>query len=96
MSRRARIRSQHVRRTPHVVLNAWQIAINGACKLSDKDVAGHIALKVFAGFVAMLGFSLGALGWVGGVLPLALTVALYALELLVAFLQAYVFTWMIP
>ena len=26
-----------------------------------------------------------------GVLPLALTVALYALELLVAFLQAYVF-----
>lgn len=44
MSRRARIRSQHVRRTPHVVLNAWQIAINGACKLSDKDVAGHIAL----------------------------------------------------
>ncbi len=39
----------------------------------------------------MLGFSLGALGWFGGVLPLALTVALYALELLVAFLQAYVF-----
>jgi len=44
-------------------------------------------LKVFAGFVAMPGFSLGALGWAGGVLPLALTVALTALELLVAFLQ---------
>lgn len=44
MSRRARIRSQHIRRTPHAALNAWQIAINGARKLSDKDVAGHIAL----------------------------------------------------
>src|SRR6266567_1545061 len=54
-------------------------------------VAGHITLKVFAGFVALLGASLGAIGWVGGVLPLALTVAMTALELLVAFLQAYVF-----
>ena len=34
---------------------------------------------------------LGAIGWFGGILPLALTVALTALELLVAFLQAYVF-----
>jgi F-type H+-transporting ATPase subunit a len=42
-------------------------------------------------FVAMLGVSLGAVGWIGGVMPLALTVALTALELLVAFLQAYVF-----
>ncbi len=32
------------------------------------------------------------LGWPGAALPLALTVALTALELLVAFLQAYVFT----
>jgi len=54
-------------------------------------LAGHIALKVFAGFVAMLGVSLGTIGWIGGVMPLALTVALTALELLVAFLQAYVF-----
>ena len=35
--------------------------------------------------------ALGIVGWVGAVLPLALTVALTALELLVAFLQAYVF-----
>jgi F-type H+-transporting ATPase subunit a len=39
----------------------------------------------------MLG-GLGFVGWVGATLPLALTVALTALELLVAFLQAYVFT----
>ena len=66
--------------------------ISHSVRLFANMLGGHIALKVFAGFVAMLGFSLGALGWVGGVLPLALTVALYALEILVAFLQAYVFT----
>ena len=54
-------------------------------------LAGHITLKVFASFVAMLG-AMGVVGWVGAVLPLGLTVALTALELLVAFLQAYVFT----
>ena len=42
-------------------------------------------------FVAMLGTSLGTIGWIGGVVPLAMTVALTALELLVAVLQAYVF-----
>ena len=65
--------------------------ISHSVRLFANMLAGHITLKVFAGFVAMLGISLGALGWVGGVMPLALTVALTALELLVAFLQAYVF-----
>lgn len=65
--------------------------ISHSVRLFANMLAGHIALKVFAGFVAMLGVSLGAIGWVGGIMPLALTVALTALELLVAFLQAYVF-----
>jgi F-type H+-transporting ATPase subunit a len=65
--------------------------VSHSVRLFANMLAGHIALKVFAGFVAMLGASLGALGWAGGMLPLALTVALTALELLVAFLQAYVF-----
>jgi F-type H+-transporting ATPase subunit a len=65
--------------------------ISHSVRLFANMLAGHIALKVFAGFVAMLGFSLGAVGWIGGVLPLGLTIALTALELLVAFLQAYVF-----
>src|SRR5215213_1121449 len=65
--------------------------VSHALRLFANMLAGHIALKVFAGFVAMLGLSLGAIGWVGGIAPLALTVALTALELLVAFLQAYVF-----
>ena len=64
--------------------------VSHSVRLFANMLAGHIALKVFAGFVAMLGVSLGALGWAGGMLPLALTVALTALELLVAFLQAYV------
>jgi F-type H+-transporting ATPase subunit a len=45
---------------------------------------------VFAGFIVMLG-AFGVGGWIAAILPLALTVALTALELLVAFLQAYVF-----
>jgi len=65
--------------------------ISHSVRLFANMLGGHIALKVFAGFVAMLGVSLGAVGWVGGVLPLAFTVALTALEILVAFLQAYVF-----
>ena len=40
--------------------------------------------------VVLLG-SLGAVGWAGAILPLGLTTALVALEVLVAFLQAYVF-----
>ena len=53
-------------------------------------LAGHIALKVFGGFVVML---LGAGAYaVLAPLPLLMAVALTALEVLVAFVQAYVFT----
>jgi F-type H+-transporting ATPase subunit a len=65
--------------------------VSHSVRLFANMLAGHIALKVFAGFVALLGVSLGAIGWIGGIAPLALTVAIYALEILVAFLQAYVF-----
>jgi F-type H+-transporting ATPase subunit a len=60
-------------------------------RLFANMLAGHITLKVLAGFVALLGTSFGAIGWIGGVTPLAMTVALTALDLLVAFLQAHVF-----
>jgi F-type H+-transporting ATPase subunit a len=46
-------------------------------------LAGHTLLKVFAGFVSALGFL--------GILPLVFIVALTGLEILIAFLQAYVF-----
>jgi F-type H+-transporting ATPase subunit a len=59
-------------------------------RLFANMLAGHITLKVFSGFVVSLS-ALGAVGIAGSVLPLAMAVALTALELLVAFLQAYVF-----
>ena len=65
--------------------------LSHSVRLFANMLAGHITLNVFAGFVAMLGASLGIIGWIGGILPLAMTVALIALELLVAVLQAYVF-----
>jgi len=64
--------------------------ISHSVRLFANMLAGHITLKVFAGFVMLLG-AWGIAGWVGAILPLALTVALTALELLVAVLQAYVF-----
>jgi F-type H+-transporting ATPase subunit a len=64
--------------------------ISHSVRLFANMLAGHITLKVFAGFVVSLG-AFGAAGAVGAVLPLAMTVGLTALEFLVAFLQAYVF-----
>jgi F-type H+-transporting ATPase subunit a len=54
-------------------------------------LAGHITLKVFAGFIVLMGSAMGALGWAGGILPFSMIIILTALETLVAFLQAYVF-----
>ncbi len=59
-------------------------------RLFANMTAGHILLQVFAGFIVSLGLAGGAF-WVLGILPLAMNVALYALELLVAVVQAYVF-----
>jgi F-type H+-transporting ATPase subunit a len=64
--------------------------ISLSVRLFANMLAGHITLKVFAGFVVSLG-SLGALGIGTAILPLIMTVALTGLEFLVAFLQAYVF-----
>jgi F-type H+-transporting ATPase subunit a len=65
--------------------------ISHSVRLFANMLAGHITLKVFAGFIGLLGGGLGIIGWIAAALPLGLTVALTALELLVAFLQAYVF-----
>src|SRR5712671_6699451 len=72
------------------ILSFLSRPVSHSVRLFANMLAGHITLKVFGGFVVMLGAA-GWLGWIGAVLPLGLTVALTALELLVAFLQAYVF-----
>ena len=59
-------------------------------RLFGNMLAGHIVLKVFAGFVVSLA-SFGFVGVLGSVAPLVMAVALTALEFLVAFLQAFVF-----
>ncbi len=64
--------------------------VSHSVRLFANMLAGHITLNVFGGFVVML---LGAGAAIKGlaVLPFAMTIGLDALELLVAFLQAYVF-----
>lgn len=74
---------------PIEVISFLSRPISLSVRLFANMLAGHIALKIFAGFIATLLF---AGGWaVLSPLPLALTIALIALEFLVAVLQAYVF-----
>lgn len=70
---------------PIEIISYLSRPISLAVRLFANLTAGHTMLKVFAGFVVSLGI-------VGGILPLAFVVALTGLELLIAFLQAYVFT----
>jgi F-type H+-transporting ATPase subunit a len=72
------------------VLSFLSRPLSHSVRLFANILAGHITLQVFAGFVALLG-GFGVLGWLGAIFPFGMTVALVALDLLVAFLQAYVF-----
>ena len=69
---------------PIEIISYLSRPISLSVRLFANMMAGHTMLKIFAGFV----FSLG----IFGVAPLIVTVALTALEVLIAFLQAYVFT----
>jgi len=67
-----------------------------ALRLFGNMLGGHIALKIFAGFVVSMGGlaaagGLGLLGLPVAALSLGMVVGLTALEFLVAFLQAFVF-----
>jgi F-type H+-transporting ATPase subunit a len=64
--------------------------LSHSVRLFANMLAGHITLNVFGGFVVML-LGAGAITKAVAVLPFAMTIGLDALELLVAFLQAYVF-----
>jgi F-type H+-transporting ATPase subunit a len=73
------------------IISFFSRPLSHSVRLFANMLAGHITLKVFAGFIIML---MGAAGAVKGLalLPLAAATGLTALEFLVAFLQAYVFT----
>jgi len=68
---------------PIEIISYLSRPVSLSVRLFANMLAGHTLLKVIAGFIAVLG--------VAGVLPLALVVALTGLEILIAFLQAYVF-----
>jgi F-type H+-transporting ATPase subunit a len=72
------------------VLSFLSRPVSHSVRLFANMLAGHITLQVFAAFVIMLAGA-GILGWFGAVLPFIMVILLTALELLVAFLQAYVF-----
>jgi F-type H+-transporting ATPase subunit a len=72
------------------VISFFSRPLSHAVRLFANMLGGHITLKVFAGFIIML---MGAGGWAAlAPFPFIGAVALTALEVLVAFLQAYVFT----
>ncbi|NVN85365.1 MAG: F0F1 ATP synthase subunit A [Rhodopseudomonas sp.] len=73
------------------VISFFLKPVSHSVRLFANMLAGHIALKVFASFIPLLAGA-GIAGYFGAVLPLGMVIALTALELLVAFLQAYVFT----
>ncbi|MGA8444408.1 MAG: F0F1 ATP synthase subunit A [Roseiarcus sp.] len=64
--------------------------VSHSVRLFANMLAGHITLNVFGSFVVML-LGAGALIKAFAVLPFLMTIGLFGLELLVAFLQAYVF-----
>ena len=69
---------------PIEVISYLSRPVSLSVRLFANMLAGHTLLKVFAGFVVALGAA--------GVVPLLFIVALTGLEILIAFLQAYVFT----
>jgi F-type H+-transporting ATPase subunit a len=75
---------------PIEILSFLSRPVSHSVRLFANMLAGHITLQVFAGFIIMLAGA-GVLGWFGALLPFVMVVMLTALELLVAFLQAYVF-----
>ena len=76
--------------TPIEIISFLSRPLSLSVRLFANMLAGHILLKVFAGFIVMLGAAGPGLALLG-VLPFIMVVALTALEFLVAFLQAYVF-----
>src|SRR5262249_56740621 len=65
--------------------------LSHSVRLFANMLAGHITLQVFAGFVVLLGTAFGAIGWIGGALPLFMGIFLFLLGTLVAVLPASLF-----
>jgi F-type H+-transporting ATPase subunit a len=78
--------------TPIEIISFLSRPISLGMRLFANMLGGHVALKVFAGFIPSLAVALSGVGMLmGGLLVMPLVVGVTALEFLVAFLQAYVF-----
>ncbi len=78
--------------TPIEIISFLSRPLSLGMRLFAIMLGGHVALKVFAGFIPSLFAALAGVGAVmGAVLVMPLVVGVTALEFLVAFLQAYVF-----
>jgi len=77
--------------TPLEIISFLSRPLSHSVRLWANMLAGHIMLKLFAGFAIMMFAGAGAVK-LGAIAPFAMTVILTPLEILVAFLQAYVFT----
>lgn len=76
---------------PIEIISYLSRPVSHSVRLFANMTAGHVMWEVFAGFMLMLTASLGVFGAIASILPFGLNIALAALELLVAVLQAYVF-----
>jgi F-type H+-transporting ATPase subunit a len=78
---------------PVEVISYLSRPISLSIRLCANMVAGHVMFEVFASFIVMMAASsmLGHFGIAAAIGPMALNVILMGFELLVAFLQAYVF-----
>ncbi len=75
---------------PIEIISYLSRPVSLSVRLFANMLAGHVMLDVFAYFVVLLGGA-GVAGIVASLLPLGLTTVMIGFELLVAFLQAYVF-----
>ena len=76
---------------PIEIISYFSRPVSLSVRLFANITAGHVMWEVFAGFMLMLVAGMGVFGVVAAIIPLGLNIALAALELLVAGLQAYVF-----
>ena len=74
---------------PVEIISYFSRPVSLSVRLFANMVAGHVMLKIFTAFAALL-----AGGWFapGVIFPVIITISLFAFEFLVAILQAYVFT----
>jgi len=76
---------------PIEIISYLSRPVSLSVRLFANMTAGHVMWEVFAGFMLLLTASFGIFGIIASIVPLGLNIALVALELLVAGLQAYVF-----